>query len=73
MMDKTQAINVRRQLRALGRALDKATSTFFELDKEERKILYKPTQDFAIHLHFEMLILFMRSIQNCARPPRSPP
>jgi hypothetical protein len=72
MMDKTQAINVRRQLRALGRALDKATSAFFELDKEERKILYEPIQDFAIHLHFAMLN-FVYAQHPELRPPDQAP
>jgi hypothetical protein len=71
-MDKIQAIKIKRQLRALGRALDKATLAASELDKEERKIFYEPIQDFAIHLHFEMLN-FVYSQHPELRPPPEPP
>jgi hypothetical protein len=63
---------LRRHLRALGRALDKAILATFELDKEDRKILYEPIQDFAIHLHFEMLNFVYAQHPELRPPPRAP-
>ena len=54
-MDKTQAIKIRRQLRALERALLKAGAAIYELDKEEQQTLMKPLFDLEYRLHFEML------------------
>jgi hypothetical protein len=71
-MDKTQAKKIRRQLRALERALHKAGAAIHELDKEERQILRKPLFDLEYSLHFEMLEFVYRQHPEL-RPPPVPP
>jgi len=69
-MDKMQAIKIRRQLRALERALLKTSAAAFELDKEEQQIFRKPLLDLLSGLHFEML-KFVYTPE--LRPPPVPP
>jgi hypothetical protein len=71
-MDKTQAIKIRRQLRALERALLKTSAVVFELDKEEQQIFRKPLLDLLSGLHFEMLE-FVYTQHPELRPPPVPP
>jgi hypothetical protein len=72
IMDKTQAKKIRRQLRALERALHKAGAAIHELDEEERQILRKPLFDLEYSLHFEMLEFVYRQHPEL-RPPPVPP
>src|ERR1700691_5091908 len=71
-MDKMQAIKIRRQLRALDRALLKTSAAVFELDKEEQQIFRKPVLDLLSGLHFEMLE-FVYTQHPELRPPPVPP
>ena len=71
-MDKMQAIKIRRQLRALERALLKTSAAAFELDKEEQQIFRKPLLDLLSGLHFEMLE-FVYTQHPELRPPPVPP
>lgn len=71
-MDKMQAIKIRRQLRALERALLKTSAAALELDKEEQQIFRKPVLDLLSGLHFEMLE-FVYTQHPELRPPPEPP
>ena len=71
-MDKTQAIKIRRLLRALDRALLKVSPAIFELDKQEQQRLGEPLWDFGSRLHFEMLE-FIYTQHPELRPPAVPP
>jgi hypothetical protein len=71
-MDKTQAIKIRRLLRALDRALLKVSPAIFELDKQEQQRLGEPLWDFGSRLHFEMLE-FIYTQHPELRPPPVPP
>ena len=71
-MDKMQAKKIRRQLRALERALLKTSAAAFELDKEEQQIFRKPVLDLLSGLHFEMLEFVYTQHPELRRPPRAP-